>query len=125
MPARHFDQITADLIFQRLLTAESAHVEWLASPPIDADEWSTEANDRLASVRVAHVSAQLELHDIFGENPTEEVDAAICLACEPLGMPDCAAVTLKIREKSPGCPPVAPLPIDGPTVGHAPRPQMG
>ena len=99
MPAQHFDTITHTMIRRRLLAAVDCHVDWLGPMPADAETWDVLARDRLIGVRPSHVESQLELHQILGDDPLEEIDIAIALAAEPPNLPDNAAVTITFRER--------------------------
>ena len=97
MPATFIDQITDDMITARLAQAEHAGIEWTGHMPADSESLSDQANERLQTLTADDVRPELQ-HHLAGETPTDEIDMAISIACEPAHMPEGGIVVVRYSE---------------------------
>jgi len=87
MPATFIDQITDRMIADRLAQAEHAEIQWSGRMPSNSEALSEVVHDRLQNLTPDDVRPELQ-HELTGETPTEEIDMAISIVCEPEDMPD-------------------------------------
>jgi len=97
MPASYIDDITDDMIQERLNQMQGANVEWTCPVWPVCEDFDLAAYSKAMNLQVADVRLALG-HDIMGDSPSHEIDMAISIAAEPDYLPDNACVNVFYRD---------------------------